>query len=403
MSQPASSANPHPTPSHNHTRTSSTESQTQRQKNQEMLSQIRSTAPSLLHKLQTGLSKLPVELVWAAHSHWPLRYPNTTSSPTASPSSGQKSQRPIRISILDSSFNPPTLAHLALANSPRPRYTSEQGDGDCGEPPDYDAKLLLLSVKNADKSLKPGDATYLQRLEMMGLLAQDVHTHPASHHGHNVAIAIIDEPTFVGKSRVLQEYLRVRLASLSPTPSPADSDSEVQGHPTQLSFIVGLDTLERLFSPRYYAPAPGEDESVTAEQNMISALSRMLSPYPSGDDSLIVCARRAVTLPSDVAPKSACLEIGERMGWMKSSTRQDSEESGERLHGSLGSATIPKDERIVMIDIGDRESRFSSTAVRNARFRAGDSGSHAEGPWKEWVTKSVAEYIEEGGLYIQQS
>ena len=106
--------------------------------------------------------------------------------------------------MLDSSFNPPTRAHLALAQSKppsrlKPTVTGTSGvpapfidirrfrgtetaidrdegkvnkNGDSDE--DYDARLLLLSIRNADKILKTSDASYSQRLEMMYLLAHEV-------------------------------------------------------------------------------------------------------------------------------------------------------------------------------------------------------------------------------------
>jgi nicotinamide-nucleotide adenylyltransferase len=76
---------------------------------------------------------------------------------------------------LDSSFNPPTLAHLALAKAPAPPPRSGGAIGEIkDESSGYDAHLLLLSIRNADKPLKPGDATHLQRLEMMFFFAQDI-------------------------------------------------------------------------------------------------------------------------------------------------------------------------------------------------------------------------------------
>ena len=66
----------------------------------------------------------------------------------------------------------------------------------------------------------------------------------------NIAIAIIDEPTFIGKSTALLTFLRNRLAR-SPEPVPKPNP--------KLTFLVGLDTLERLFSPRYY---PSEESMI---------------------------------------------------------------------------------------------------------------------------------------------
>ena len=96
--------------------------------------------------------------------------------------------RTLHISVLDASFNPPTLAHLALANSLPPQTSP-------GYPPDFDARLLLLSVRNADKQLKPTDATYEQRIEMLVLLAHDLarssarSVPDAAPHEANVAVA----------------------------------------------------------------------------------------------------------------------------------------------------------------------------------------------------------------------
>ncbi|KAF7773557.1 hypothetical protein Agabi119p4_5724 [Agaricus bisporus var. burnettii] len=265
-----------------------------------------------LSRVQHGLSR--AELVHVSHPRWPL------------PLRG--SPRLLRISVLDASFNPPTLAHLALLNAPRP---PENGD--------YDAKLLLLSVRNADKSLKPTDATYIQRLEMMHLLSQRVQP--------NVAIGVINEPTFVGKSTLLLDFLRSHLKSLR-----GENDIKLE-----LSFILGLDTLERLIAPRYY---PSEAE-------MLNALRRFLSP--AEENSLVVCARRnqPATATSDDKLKLAKEFI----------------DSG----------------RVLMINIGDDESTYSSTAVRNAinEYGLGEEGRKS---WGKYVPESIADYIAREKLYV---
>src|ERR1700694_3681385 len=61
--------------------------------------------------------------------------------------------------ILDSSFNPPTKAHLALAMS-------------SATPSKKSTVLLLLAIQNADKQPKP--ATFDHRLAMMDLLARKI-------------------------------------------------------------------------------------------------------------------------------------------------------------------------------------------------------------------------------------
>ena len=147
-------------------------------------------------------------LVYTSHERWPL-------SPTRS-----LPKSPVRISVLDSSFNPPTLAHLALANVPSPFPSA----------PDYDAKLLLLSVRNADKLLQEGDATLYQRVEMMSLLATKIHHNDPSS-PPNVAVGLVNEPTFIAKSSALQSFLGNHLAELMFNPSHSIT--------TQLTFLMG--------------------------------------------------------------------------------------------------------------------------------------------------------------------
>lgn len=308
------------------------------------MSTIRKSAPLLLQRLQHGILVPPVELIYTPHSRWPLPHSQTAQ---------QHPNQSLRISILDSSFNPPTLAHLALANSPRPSYrndneqNSETRDtGTCG----YDAKLLLLSVKNADKSLKAGDATYQQRLEMMLLLSKDVieSQHEAA---ANVAIAIIDKPTFVGKSSALLDFLQRRLT----TPLPLE-----------LTFLVGLDTLERLVSPRYY----------TSETDMMASLRQFLSAAPQGENSRIVCAKRVSSLA-------------------------EAAQSFEDIPSLALAKEFRESDRIVIVDIGNIVNRYSSSAIRSAigRFGLGQTIDQ-DGGWKSMVTREIADYIVEQRLYV---
>ncbi|PPQ94470.1 hypothetical protein CVT25_001103 [Psilocybe cyanescens] len=314
-----------------------------------MMATIRRSAPQLLQRVQQGLSNL--ELVSIPHPTWPLPYSKHPRK--------YDSKNPLRISILDSSYNPPTLAHLALANSRRSQGLRVDCTNEEEPHPSYDAKLLLLSVKNADKTLKPGDATYQQRLEMMSLLALNVtrdtngstsqlSSHPASLESANVAIAIIDEPTFVGKSEALLAFLQSRFASLPP-PTPTAEGIE-------LTFLVGHDTLERLFSPRYYP----------SEEAMMHSLRKFLSPAPEGDSSRIVSARREIA-----------------------------SQSGEDNTMSLAKEFMDSG-KIATIDLGDEISKYSSTTVRRS---LGSLGWGQDSLWRKLVTGDVAEYIIGQHLY----
>jgi nicotinamide-nucleotide adenylyltransferase len=167
---------------------------------------ITSAISSAIEKVQQQV--ISAALVYKSHERWPL--PPTQSLPKI----------PLRISILDSSFNPPTLAHLALANAPNPFSPAA----------DYDAKLLLLSVRNADKSPQEGDATLSQRIQMMSLLAARIH-HNSLSSTPNVAVGLANEPTFVAKSSALRRFLDEHLAKLTPGPLCAV--------PVQLTFLMG--------------------------------------------------------------------------------------------------------------------------------------------------------------------
>ncbi|KAI0685961.1 hypothetical protein BC835DRAFT_1381343 [Cytidiella melzeri] len=279
---------------------------------------------TFLRRVKQGVS--PIELVYTPHDMWPYL-------PGKSPTS------PLRISVLDSSFNPPTRAHLALASLP------PFPDSPASPNQYFDARLLLLSVRNADKSLKPTDATYAQRLEMMIRLAREVV--PPSHEDHtdsNVAVAIIDEPTFVGKARVLDVFLRQRMISLSSPPSISSTP--------ELTFLVGMDTLERILATRYYL-SPSE---MRADLMQLMATSRL------------ICARRVMAG-----------EPGEA-------------QAKEREVISLAGDYLDL-QRLVIVDLdGDVES-YSSSEVRRR------IGEGSEQLWMKMVTSDIAEYIVAHGLY----
>lgn len=222
----------------------------------------------------------------------------------------------IHIAVFDSSFNPPTRAHLAISLTSYPPRThlssiSNSGDNDLtsGPTPEddepYTARLVLLSARNVDKTPKPGDATFVQRIEMMRLQALDMEDHRRPRHqdqhgqeelavadesAGNVAVAALNHPTFVGKSDIILRWLRERFSA---TPSAAtNSDQAPSPTPTsiaepeiRLTFLIGTDTLLRLFIPKYYTPSPrlGND--------MDSHLDKLFNE----DHSDIVVAHRGAT------------------------------------------------------------------------------------------------------------
>ena len=296
-----------------------------------MSSPTRLRLETLLDRVKCGHSA--VELVHTPHDRWP--YPHGTFTP------------PFRISILDSSFNPPTRAHLALASlSPQPNTSSFPKQ-------DFDARILLISVRNVDKGLKPTDATYVQRLEMMIRLAGDVQASALTdNRDANVAVAIIDEPTFVGKARILTDFLQQRISSSS-LKSIESSASQASLPPPELTFLVGMDTLERILAPRYY---PSSSDMRTYLKTFMNT-------------SRLVCAHRA--MPHGLL------------------TRGDEKEK-EIL--SLANEYLNV-ERLTIIDLEDDLESYSSSEVRRS-LGAGDGTL-----WRKMVTDSVTEFITMQGLY----
>ncbi|KAI5827453.1 Nucleotidylyl transferase [Schizophyllum commune Tattone D] len=251
-----------------------------------------------------------IEVIWTPSTPWP--------------------SRPLRnLSILDSSFNPPTRAHVALAD-----LTLSPVDGDEARDP----LLLLLAVQNADKPPPDPsrDASYAQRLQMMIILAQQL--------GPRAAVAVIIEPTFVGKARALRRWLGVQ-----------DMGTEAP----KLSFLVGYDTLQRILAPKYYGSA----------DVMRAALHRF---FDEDGARLVVARRDAAAYPAFDGVEDMPTLLEE---FREGIEKRDFEEGEEGVSA----------ERLTMI---------SSSAVRKAVSREDPS-------WLELVPRSIAQYIRENGLYKQ--
>jgi nicotinamide-nucleotide adenylyltransferase len=288
---------------------------------------------TLLSRVKQGLSA--VELAHIPHNRWPY-------SPGNLPNSR------LKLSVLDSSFNPPTRAHLALASLPPHDIASTRRD--------FDARLLLLSVRNADKGLQSTDATYAQRLEMMIRLAEDVGRSSRGDTTHsNVAVAIIDEPTFVGKAHILGDFLRQRISSIqSSTAVSTEAPENASICSPELTFIVGMDTLERILAPRYYP----------SSLQMRNCLKGFMAT------SRLICSRR--TIPG-----------------------QSNHEEKEEEVLSLARDYLDM-ERLEVVDLEAELQTYSSSEVRR---RIGDGDTLI---WKTMVTSNVAEFITNRGLYLPQ-
>jgi len=129
-----------------------------------------------------------------------------------------------QLGVLDASFNPLTCAHEALV-----QYAQEAFS--------FDEQVLLLAKTNVDKDLF--GAGLGQRLAMMVAYAQ-----------HNFSVAGCSHARFVDKARALATYY---------------PDN------TQIFFIVGYDTLIRIFDPQYYTDMAAELHTLFSLCHIVSA------------------------------------------------------------------------------------------------------------------------------------
>ncbi|KAF5024336.1 hypothetical protein F66182_3613 [Fusarium sp. NRRL 66182] len=119
--------------------------------------------------------------------------------------------------ILDSSFNPPTLAHASMARSAL-RSKREQ------------RLMLLLSVNNADKAPKP--ASFPVRLAMMEAMGR----------------ALLDEGVEIDVAVTTMPFFHDKAKAIIGSGVYAGQDG---GQLTQ-TFLAGFDTMVRILNPKYY-------------------------------------------------------------------------------------------------------------------------------------------------------
>lgn len=147
------------------------------------------------------------------------------------------SNPPKTLYVLDSSFNPPTRAHLRIAE------TAILHDEKAKVEP-MKRLLLLLATENADKAPKP--ASYEQRLTMMAIFAEDL--------VHSVQEQVSDKPkgfdTLIVEVGVIKSPLYLDKASVL---DQSGQYGEVKAGPEQVH-LTGFDSLIRLFDSKYYPP-----------------------------------------------------------------------------------------------------------------------------------------------------
>ncbi|CAI4056396.1 hypothetical protein SKDZ_03G0240 [Saccharomyces kudriavzevii ZP591] len=126
-----------------------------------------------------------------------------------------------KLFVLDSSFNPPHLAHFQLLSQAIKNFKLNNTQSHI---------LLLLAVNNADKL--PIPASFPHRLEMMCLFANYLEEKlPQS----VVSVGLTVFSKFIDKDNVLHEQF-------------------TQGYNTNIGYLVGFDTIARIFDQKYYHP-----------------------------------------------------------------------------------------------------------------------------------------------------
>ncbi|KAI3396517.1 hypothetical protein diail_12137 [Diaporthe ilicicola] len=217
-------------------------------------------------------------------------------APPTSITSAAEARKRRTLIVLDSSFNPPTLAHMQMATSALQDLRTQQsivaalkgGSAWQGNSSIDDVRLLLLlSVNNADKAPKP--ATFEERLLMMGEFAGDVQRawrtvagqkHVRTQEGSDAHRE--DEPTLpVDIGLTTHPYFHDKSAAIATSPEygypSSRTDSEGRPHTDQI-FLAGYDTLIRVFTPKYYE-SPVPEASVDPPQPVKTPMQIALDPF----------------------------------------------------------------------------------------------------------------------------
>ncbi|KAG0357905.1 hypothetical protein BC939DRAFT_506662 [Gamsiella multidivaricata] len=264
----------------------------------------------------TGTSPKPFQTTLTSTRSWPF----TADRPAST-------TRPVRIAVLDSSFNPPTKAHYHLLKA-----AARAG---------CDAVLLLLATNNVDKGQTNAGA--VERLEMMEAMAMDsIHNEKEDPALRRMAVGLTIHARFMDKAQPILDYY------------PPNT--------VQLSWIMGHDTMTRLFDPKYYKDVHTD-----------------MAPFFERCD--VICSSRP-----GYGSREEMMRFVEQSGYVDKVTLVDivAEEEEEEVEG---------DAKRNKKDGGIEIKEMSSTVVRNA-VKTQDRKLV-----ERCVLPSVRRLIESNGLY----
>ncbi|KAK1596676.1 uncharacterized protein LY79DRAFT_508923 [Colletotrichum navitas] len=212
------------------------------------------------------------------------------TTPVPRPPREERPPRRVRsLVVLDSSFNPPTLAHLRMAVSAvRDLRRSGGGGGgsdgsDAGSREEVSAVrlLLLLAVNNADK--KPQPAAFPVRLGMMHAFAQDLldelraAASSMAKGGGEPQDGEEDDEVEVDVGLTTMPYFHDKSQAISDAGFYA-----VDGQGPEQVYLAGYDTLVRIFNPKYYnasAGAPPPSSGSGDVDGGVAPIRRALDPF----------------------------------------------------------------------------------------------------------------------------
>lgn len=154
----------------------------------------------------------------------------SSRQPQDSSTHKRNDEAPKTLFILDSSFNPPSIAHQAIAQSALRKTTCKEFAGPY-------RLLLLFATMNADKA--PSAASFDQRLTLMSIFAGDLleslKQNSDEYHAVPVDIGVTTVPYYTDKSAAIED----------------EGQTWYPGKPKHIH-LVGFDTLTRFFAAKYY-------------------------------------------------------------------------------------------------------------------------------------------------------
>ncbi|UZJ55055.1 hypothetical protein CBS101457_004375 [Exobasidium rhododendri] len=283
----------------------------------------------------------PLQIVYSTHSTWPYL-----------PAHQQAPSKQIDIGVLDSSFNPPHLAHAALAKIKKPHFAREERKDY------YDSLLLIFSIRNADKGMgTKKDASTVNRLEMMTEFAKDLEEQTST----NVAVAIVEEPLMIAKSTLIHQYIEGQHSHIPSTNSAPNL-------PNRLHWLVGFDTLQRFFQVKYY-PSP-------------DYFYQGCDKFFNEEHTTFVCARRGLdSLPN------------------KAQGNKDEREEERELLESEDVKPWVKQGSVVMVDLDKSIQGISSTLLRKMIQEGEEDKDKLEIQLQKSTTRRVAKYLVQESVY----